>query len=434
MYTYSPIKTIFVKNFRNIDEVTLDFSESPIIALIGENEAGKTSIVKAFGVCALHANARDQKDYIRDGTNGFGVAIELENSALITRMKTPTLNKYSVKKADGELWDTNKIDAGLPIQVSELMGLIQEPETKEFLQIRTYEDQLLFVVTPASTNYKVMYDALKVDQLTRAIKVGSNESNELKATIGDNNTSIRTLTENLRGIKIYDLEALINVRNRINSQVTILDKLEKAKSILDRINLAKQQLGALNMLDEYNLKPIDLVEVAKLITANRLLDSSSNLTKLLQLNEKASSAEFIDLAIINKLRDAIEKRDRLETKIKSAGALESLSKLREISEYEAKQINRVMALQVQMKASAKVLATIDVPGCELVEQRDFDIVFKLERMRLIVERNNLLKTEEDKSNTVVKQIEDYLKQCGAAVAMCTKCGESIVLDLEQLTA
>ena len=55
MYKYSPIKKIYIKNFRNIGEAVIDFEESPIVSLIGENEAGKTSVVKAFSVCALHS-------------------------------------------------------------------------------------------------------------------------------------------------------------------------------------------------------------------------------------------------------------------------------------------------------------------------------------------------------------------------------------------
>lgn len=38
MYTYSPIKKITIKNFRNIGEAVIDFEDSPIISLIGENE------------------------------------------------------------------------------------------------------------------------------------------------------------------------------------------------------------------------------------------------------------------------------------------------------------------------------------------------------------------------------------------------------------
>ena len=106
---YSPIKKIYIKNFRNLGEVEIDFTESPIVCLLGENEAGKTSVIKAFSVCALHSTPRDQKDYIRDGTQMFGVKIELQDGSSVTRLKTATVNKYVVEKADGTKWETNKI-------------------------------------------------------------------------------------------------------------------------------------------------------------------------------------------------------------------------------------------------------------------------------------------------------------------------------------
>ena len=46
----------------------------------------------------------------------------------------------------------------------------EEPETKEYLHIRTYEDKLLFVVTPNSTNYKVMYNSI-ADLLIILLKI-----------------------------------------------------------------------------------------------------------------------------------------------------------------------------------------------------------------------------------------------------------------------
>lgn len=35
----------------------------------------------------MHATPRDQKDFIRDGTKGFGVAIELQDGTVVTRIK-----------------------------------------------------------------------------------------------------------------------------------------------------------------------------------------------------------------------------------------------------------------------------------------------------------------------------------------------------------
>ena len=327
MYKYSPIKSMRVKNFRNIGDVTLEFDESPIISLIGDNESGKTSLVKAFAVCALHAYTRDQKGFIRDGTNGFGVEIELEDGTVITRVKTPELNKYRVAKPNGEVYDTNKIDSGLPVQVQEVMGLIEEPETKEYLQVRTYEDQLLFVTTAASANYKVMYDALKVDQLTRAIKIGSQEVNELRSEIGENEVSIRTLTENLRGIQIHDLEPLINIRNRLSEQLKVIETLERAKEVADRIETARDKLGALELINKHNLEEIDIVEANRLVTANRLLDNNNKLIKSLEINKLVDTVESIDIDLVIKLEGVIEKRNRLHDRIDRAGALVEVAKL-----------------------------------------------------------------------------------------------------------
>ena len=56
---YSPIKSFRLKNFRNLGDVTIDFTESPIIALKGDNEAGKTSVVLGAAVLGLNANYRN---------------------------------------------------------------------------------------------------------------------------------------------------------------------------------------------------------------------------------------------------------------------------------------------------------------------------------------------------------------------------------------
>ena len=432
MYKYSPIKSMRVKNFRNIGDVTLEFDESPIISLIGDNESGKTSLVKAFAVCALHAYTRDQKGFIRDGTNGFGVEIELEDGTVITRVKAPELNKYRVEKPNGEVYDTNKIDSGLPVQVQEVMGLIEEPETKEYLQVRTYEDQLLFVTTAASANYKVMYDALKVDQLTRAIKIGSQEVNELRSEIGENEVSIRTLTENLRGIQIHDLEPLINIRNRLSEQLKVIETLERAKEVADRIETARDRLGALELINKHNLEEIDIVEANMLVTANRLLDNNNKLIKSLEINKLVDTVESIDIDLVTKLEGVIEKRNRLHDRIDRAGALVEVAKLEEIDSFGAQQLNRAIDIRNRLEREKKLLSIIDKPGCNLIEQRDFDNVYKLAKMMQAVERNKLLAAEVEKSLGYVRQVEEYLKQCGAAVIVCDNCGEQNVVDTDEL--
>ena len=134
-------------------------------------------------------------------------------------------------------WVTNKIDDGgdVPYPIVQVMGIVKEPETKELLHIRTYEDNLLFVVTNASTNYKVMYNALKVEQLTNAIGLGSEEANRLRNNINTNDIAIKTLLDNLRKIKVHDTEAISNIKDRVAGQLHTLDKISRAMEIKGNI-------------------------------------------------------------------------------------------------------------------------------------------------------------------------------------------------------
>ena len=432
MYKYSPIKKIYIKNFRNIGEAVIDFEESPIVSLIGENEAGKTSVVKAFSVCALHSTPRDQKDFIRDGTKMFGVAIELEDGTMVKRMKETTVNMYEVVKPDGTRWTTNKIDSGLPLAVQEVMGMIEEPETKEYLQVRTYEDQLLFVVTPASTNYKVMYDALKVDQLTRAIKVGSKEANELKAEINANDNGIYTLTNNLRAIQVHDIEPLINIRTRLTKELAEVEKLEKAASLIENIKLRKAQLGAISQLAESNTAEVSEAEATRINSICRLLENITRLNKSKSSISEAAALEQIDMTEHDKLVSIISKKNKIEAAKKQLGALEKLRDAEEVNVVELDHLLKAGQLSREV-ASKKIMASaIDVSEAELIEQVDFDAVGKAQAIIGRIARGNQLKAMRDQCDTYCKQVEDWLKAQGVAVETCTRCGESIVIDIEKI--
>lgn len=429
MNSYSNIKSIYYKNFRNIGEVKIDFNDSPIIALVGDNESGKTSVIKGFAVCALHAWARDQKDFIRQGTDSFEVAIELFDGTIIKRVKTQAVNKYDIKYADGSVWSTNKIDAGLPVQVKELMGLVEEPETKEFLHIRTYEDQLLFVTTSASTNYKVMYDALKVDQLTRAIKAGNTEVNELKRKIDTDESSISAFKGALKNIKIYNLEPLVNIKKRVEIQLAVLDKLEKALDIKAKIKKIEEQLEVYSRIAKQSLVEIDMVEFSRLISINRILNSISKLTNIISINNKLSALDYIDLTLVNKIESAIEKHKILRAKIKDAFLLLKLKEFDEINEYEVQLLGRLMNLADKIKRSNNLLRIIDRDGLELIKQSDFNVANSIYWMISIRQKNELLETEINKLLDDIKKIENYLKHLGVAVIRCTNCGNDMVIGI-----
>lgn len=432
MYKYSPIKSIQIKNFRNLGDVCLDFNDSPIITLVGENESGKTSIVKAFGVCAMHQTPRSQKDFIRDGTTGFGIAITLEDGTLVTRMKTATSNVYRVQNPDGTFWEAKKLESTVPKAVSDVMGLIEEPETKELLQIRTYEDQLLFVVTPASTNYKVMYDSLKISQLTRAIKVGSTEANELKSKINSTESSITAFQNSLSSIRLYDLEPMLNIRNKLKNDMGVMDKLDSALSLKNTIVSSKNQLGAISQLNDPSIQLIDEVVVTAMIDTDRLMDTINLYKQKMGSLTTLANAEDIDLSLLEKVTDASNRLEQLGKMKTEQSSLLRLGDLSPISEVEIAAFDRIQSIQTQTNTQRKMLASMDLSNTNEIST---ELLSSLEKMQTAINSREYIsqgKTYVEQYNAYIDQVITWMKQVGVATTDCPRCGEAVIIDLEQI--
>lgn len=434
MYDYTPISKLYIRNFRNLGDVEISFKESPIVTLVGENEAGKTSVIKAFATAALHANPRDQKDYIRDGTSMFGVGIELEDGTLITRIKEAKgINSYQIKDSSGKLvWSANKLSEGLPMEVQKLMGLVVEPETNEFLHIRTYEDKLLFVVTPNSTNYKVMYNALKVEQLTNAIKLGSNEANKLKADINANSASIETLGIQMRGINVIDTQPLVNVRNRLKEQLGTLDKIERLRDLVGRTEKCEEQLGAMVLIDKFNLQPINEGTAIRISSAGRLLDNKAIKCNLLSKISDVDNLSEINTSTVSNIEKVIEKIRLLNTKKSEASGLLLLNDLSDISESLIVHLNSAKECNNKCVELSNTLKHYDTTSCNEIEQSDINtinIIFSTMQKINSIENK---KDELSKANENIESIHNYMKQCGVAVETCPNCGNDVVFDIDKI--
>lgn len=431
MYNYSKISKIYIRNFRNLGDVEIDFTKSPIVTLLGDNEAGKTSVIKAFGVCSMHAYTREQKEYIRDYTTMFGVAIQFEDGRRITRIKEQGgVNSYKITDADNNvLWSSNRVTDGLPKEVQDIMGLIEEPETGEFLHIRTYEDRLLFVDTPNSTNYKVMYNGLKVEQLTKAIKMGSNEVNSLKKEITSNEDSIDTLNNQLNIIEVFDIDALVNIREQLKKQKELLEKMSTIKDLIDKTDKLEEQLGLLVLIDKFNLQQLDLILADKLNRVGQLTEKINELNKeIIKYNELESIGE-IGIESYNKALSIIEKINVLEDiKIKENSLLE-ISNLDEINEYRVGTLSRIKAVKDRLNELESKDNSKEIDG---LTEIDLSIADRLVKAMGWIQEIDTKKTAMEQSINYVEQVTEYMKSIGVAVESCPKCGEAVIFDIDKM--
>lgn len=423
---YSPIKSIRTKNFMCIGDANVDLTKSPITCLMGENESGKTSFMKSIAVCSANAFETEQKDYIRVGTAGFGVAIELIDGTLVTRIKRRDGNIYEVSQPNKDTWRTDKIDRGYgtPKPVADVMGFVVEPETKELLNIRTYEDKSLFVLTKTSENYKVMYNALKVDNLTRAIKEGTKQANTARSDINTYEKSINTLEDSLKRIKIVNMEPALLIRQRIESELEQLELLEQANRLIEKNQELEKKLGYL--VEVQNKQEINETEIMLFSKLNSIIQRSKEIEEENKIYEKLNGLSEIDYSLDEKIKDVVDLIDRtvkIESKNKAYMKLRDIS---EVNEYELNIFNRVLWYQnrnseLETKINKELMTTSEIDTMELEVLNKLNRIYQLSYV--LGQCDNALK----QLSVYEQQCEDVLKQLGAKVVNCPKCGEEIVI-------
>lgn len=464
---YSKIKNIRVKNFNCIGDVTIDFTESPIISLVGDNDSGKSSIIDGFTVSAYHANPNNQKESIREGTVGFGIMIELEDGHKITRIKTAKSNEYKVEYPDGRVWATDKIDvgAGVPLQVQEILGCIKEEETKEFLHVRTYRDLMLFVTTSAGTNYKVMYGALKAEHISKAIKNGSNRINTLRSFKNEREVVLNTLEQNYNDTKIYDIKPVLAIRDRVNKRFENIKKLDRTVESNRRLESYRVQLGKSNKILEANLQVIDEVLLDKLLTSKKQQDSLNGYTRKYNRLKVIEDLKPIDLSVIGKIDRAIASNNEVRTLNKKARVYSQLKDCVEIDTSTLNKIDSTIAKNEVLKEKKEAYRKYGRVG-ELPNEINLSVINKLDatiekykllqdkkkelsryskiseitesvntailsKIDIALEKLEELNSRRDKLNQLNLQINEYtrlIKESGIKTAVCSHCGNDVYVE------
>lgn len=410
---YSKIASIEVKNFRNIGSARVDFEKSPIVCLIGDNEAGKTSFNMATTVCATNVDPKSQKGYIRDRTPGFGVKITLEDGHAITRIKKTDSNMYEVHKDGKEVYSASKLAEGLPVIVQDLMGIVLEEETGELLQVRTYEDKLLFAYTTGTVNKKMMYNALKVKELTDAIKIGNSDINAIRSSKDNTEVAIGTIMGQLKGINTVD----ISIVSKLKENFEVLDSKEVKASLLVGTKLSIDS--------DYSLYRESADECERIAEIN---DRQLSLISMLS-NLKADSDRYVP--------DVGEHSEISISTIKGVSQLVELKKQSELFVPNTEDLSDLSLAQARMEKANKLVELADtISGADLDIYSDiFDMHELMSNQYKVLE--SLLVNVSNINNTIVtleetlaeiNECEQFLADNGNKVVTCPNCGETILIE------
>ena len=375
---YSKIKSIKAVNFRSLGNVEIDMADSPIVALTGTNESGKSSIIKAFGAAAGNLWRTKQNQNVRTGTDGFAVLVELEDGTKVLRKKSSSINGYTLVTADGQRRDATKIDVEIPDYIEAVMGVFRDPETRECLQVRTCDDPLLFVNTTDGQNYKAIHNAI-------------------------NNLDVREAT--------------------VKAKADATSLLAQANKKRDEVEVYKKQLAELPLLDTDYLKVVlSALERASQISA--IFDEARKNAELLEVLDGDGDAKKL-----KKCKTVDPEPLRLFT-----DALRHLNTAKEAKERSYDGVETVDATPLSIferglkyASELNVLRTYDVP--DTVLSVNVEVLPLFEKAKSYVKTIDETTQSIDKLTAGIDTVTNALKASGMQVVICDNCGHDMAVPV-----
>jgi len=421
----SRIKRLLLRNFRNIEQEVIEFDKNiPIITLIGDNEAGKSSFTFAMQTLGANLYPKDQKDFIKTGASQFFVAMNLddENDTVVYRAKGDGFNGYGIYEKGVQTWCIPKMeDSTVPPKADELIGFILEPETKELLNIRMYFDQQIFINTSSSTNYKVIYSALKIDQLKGATQKGNSELNILRKTVREIENSVDTLQCELSNIRLMDLSPLMALREKLIKYREMASLLETAMGILNEVRQIDSSLGVMQNIGY--TEAINELEVEYVNYGLSLTKEVNQLTRSLDIYQTTYGCEDIDIEQLylfntgeNVLQELRSMNCDLYTEINTA---------KELDMSLIEDSNRALVLLSEISKLDMGMDSCDVSCSEVLNIDMIDLVNK--GQSLLVDIGDIT-VEVGDLNIDIEKSEELLKSYGVRVVTCSNCGDSVVVE------
>ena len=293
---YSKITSIEVTNFMVYSHAKLVFDERGIVNLKGYNSSGKSSLLKAIGVCLFDLYPKAQGKLIKHGEDYFRVVVSFDDGVSIIRDKYANGQSLYEMYKDGKCVLTTKegrkltkID-GVPQMIQDYLGLCIT--SLGCLNYQSRQDPLWLVETTGSENYASLNEVLKTEEISRASALINTDRNKLGAEI----TGIEAQQQATREARVdaekYTADLLISLEaaeKRATGYLTQYDTLDVAWQTVTDLEVLKpipevekvdyQQLEDIeNMLKAISelerIKPVPVVETmgtARLADLERLL-------------------------------------------------------------------------------------------------------------------------------------------------------------------
>ena len=233
-----------------------------------------------------------------------------------------------------------------------------------------------------------------------------------------------------KSLKIYDLEPLQNIRDRLKNEVAQLNKLDRALEPKKKIEVQTREVGELSKLS--SIPEISITLVMSLDKAYRVLDNLKELSRMYRTYSLADSLEEIDINSYYNIYNAHVRYESLKNSEEQSKNYIAVNSLSEINVNEVSNLQRAMALSKKIEADRDRLQTLDISSAADVSDSDLTVYSRTYKALGLIQRNKQLEDAKVQIDNYCDAVIKWMKDIGVATETCPKCGETIVIDLDKI--
>lgn len=266
--SFSKITSVEVTNFMVYSHAKLVFDGSNIVNIKGYNSSGKSSMLKAIGVCLTNMYPKSQTKLIKHGADFFRVVVSFSDGISILRDKYANGQSLYEMYQHGECIFTTKEGKKLskvddvPESIKAYLGLCET--SYGYLNYQSRQDRLWLIETSGSENYGSLNEILKSEELARASALINSDKNKLTAAITEIEAKLQTVKMDRLAADGYTaelLEALMakdSYVKELNRRMTAISRLQEISAKIGEVVI----LPEIECVDSSRLSAIGAINTA----------------------------------------------------------------------------------------------------------------------------------------------------------------------------
>lgn len=399
------LRRVHIENVQSIADLTLDFEESGVYRLVGDNDVGKSAILRAINALFHNVSRSAYKEYISDWADTFVVEGWFYDGGYV-KLSRGAVDFYEWNLPSGGN-TLLKTDGKVPKELEDYFNLYTEKDkSKLTLNFNLQGDILPFVDTTASDNFWLTQKALGTNILLNANKL-------LKKENLDNQKLVKTTIDNID----YEMKISEKIANEIENDSYELEMLS------DGVRVINEELEELESLYIAVDKENSLIELKNAFDEIPILSES----EIGELYTKAN-----EFSLIKKYYDYALKVENTQNKIQIIDTI--------LSEYTIEDIYKEIELynlmikckdkQILVNSLNDSLVTINnqiISDSELINCReDAKIIEKLKEFSAKMFKQNEFKEKYSNISSELELIEQEIIQLKEEEKICPLCGSDLL--------